>query len=405
MTEEFSIIGAGSSGLFLSLLLLRAGKTVHLYEKTGGVLKKFLIAGKGGLNLTHSENLKQFELRYNKNQSVFHKLLAEFSPEDLRTELRSSGVETFVGTSGRIFPQNAQAGDIQRLWIDECQKNKNFHLHLKHQLVDYRIGNKDDKKDGFVLEREDGTEVMLGKENIILAQGGGSYQGTGSDGTWMSLLGKMGVKTVPLKAINCGYLLNWSDQFKKQANHQPLKNISIKVGKKELRGEVLLTDYGIEGSAVYAMSGFINQEIEDIGFSSISLDLKPDFSLSKVKELLSAPRGKESYSNFLRKKLKLSPLALNLLKELTTKEEFQRQEVISEIIKEVKLEVREARPMDEAISTSGGVSFEEVDDHFMLKKYPGVYVIGEMLDWDAPTGGYLLQGCFSMAHYLSKRLI
>ena len=195
-----------------------------------------------------------------------------------------------------------------------------------------------------------------------------------------------------------------SQEFQKKADYKPLKNIVVKVGKESLRGEVLLTDYGIEGSAIYAISGFINNEIESKGMAIIQLDLKPDHSLDQLKEVLQSPRGKESYSNFLRKKLKLESIEQSLIKEVTSKEEFQNSETLSKVIKGLKLELSKSRPIDEAISTSGGISFSEVDENFMLKKYPGVFVMGEMLDWDAPTGGYLLQGCFSMAHYLSRKL-
>ena len=272
--QRYSIIGAGASGIFLALDLLKKGFAVDLYDHSGGALKKFLIAGKGGLNLTHSEELKSFVQKYGKNHSRFELYLENFSNIELIRWLSDYGIETFVGSSKRIFPKELTAGEILKIWLDKCKSYSQFKLYTKHSFVDFRTG--------IILENEKGIELNLGKEQIILALGGASYKHTGSDGKWKEVLDSMGIQTEEFVAINCGYEVNWSSEFTQATAHKPLKNISITVNHQIVRGEVLFTEYGIEGSGIYAQSRLINEVIKDNQTCTIHIDLKPDLSIDQI---------------------------------------------------------------------------------------------------------------------------
>jgi uncharacterized flavoprotein (TIGR03862 family) len=360
LKEKINIIGAGTSGLFLTLDLLRKGYQVDLYEQSGGVLKKFLIAGKGGLNLTHAEKQNLFIKKYGINEQYFQKYLSHLTNEDLREWFLELGVETFVGSSQRVFPKDKSAGDILNLWLEKCSSFSNFSFYPKHRLIDY--------DNGIILETSEGSKICLNKNNIVLALGGASYKKTGSDGNWLGILNKMNIKTTRFEAINCGYEIKWTGDFKNKMAHKPLKNIIVKTINQKLRGEILITDYGIEGSAIYALSRTINNTLKEKGACEIRLDLKPDLSIEEIKLKLAKPKNKNSQSNYLRKTLKLDNSSLEILKFCSTKKEYNNLRLLPEIIKNCPLILEKARPIDEAISTSGGINFSELNPDLSLKK-------------------------------------
>ena len=397
-TSIISIVGAGPSGLFSAYLLLKSGFSVHLYEQMSGVAKKFLIAGNGGLNLTHSEDLEIFASRYMKDEALFAELLKDFSPDDLRQWCEDLGVETFVGSSGRVFPREMKAGVLLSKWLQFLKAQENFHLHLKHTLIDV-------KKDGTLTFLHNEVEITLMREHTIIALGGASWKSTGSNGLWVDALKPLDVDIVPFSARNCGFNIAWSSYFKESFETIPFKNIAFRFGGESVKGEVMLTPYGIEGGGVYALSALLVKQIARKGEAIAELDLKPTLTYEQVLQKISTPRKKNSISNHLRKMLKFGTHEMKLLREVLGKEDMQNLDLLAAKIKRLPLVLNSAREIDEAISTAGGVSFSSVDENMKLQGDASIYFCGEMLDWDAPTGGYLLQGCFSMAYRISQDII
>jgi uncharacterized flavoprotein (TIGR03862 family) len=395
MDKKISIIGGGLSGLVCSHFLLKKGLDVDLYECQNGLAKKFLVAGKGGLNLTHSEPTYKFSRKYFEHEEFFHELISEFSSADLRQWLLELGVETFVGSSGRVFPSGCTAGEILAKISSSLNNYSGFTLFKSHRLVGLNI----EKELSF--ETDNGLK-KLRADNIVLCLGGASWSITGSDGKWSKIINSLGVKTNPFRPMNCGFEVAWNDPS--SIDGKFLKNICVKYPPHEKKGELLLTSYGLEGGAIYALSYFLEKELRNGVEVGITIDLKPDLSLETTILRLNSAKAKESTNTTLRKKLGLSVAALEILKNATTKEEYFDKITLANRIKSLPISLIGTRPLDEAISTSGGVDFDEVDQNLMLKNIPGVYVVGEMLDWQAPTGGYLFQGCISMSHRVSKTL-
>lgn len=381
--NKVMIIGGGPTGLFAAYKLLQKGVAVDLYDHSSGLGKKFLVAGNGGLNLTHSEDLASFSKRYGKDEELFNKLIHEFSPEDVRSFCTELEVETFIGSSGRVFPKKLKAAEILLNWTKKLKEHENFQLFLNHSLISFNK-NKD-----FTF-KVDEEEKLVKADKVIIALGGGSWKKTGSDGAWVDSFENNGIKVNPLIPMNCGFEREWSEYFKEKVDRTPLKNISIRHKDSTVRGELMLTPFGLEGGAIYALSNHIRNEIMNKGKANIFLDLKPDLTAEQVEAKLTDKKSKTSLSNHLRKSLNIEKEVFILLKELAA-------EAPEKSIKSLKIELSGVRPIDEAISTSGGVCFSELTDHFELKSIPGVFIGGEMLDFEAPTGGYLLQGCFSSA--------
>jgi len=384
--SKIVIVGAGPGGLFCAYQLLKRGYEVDLFDQMSGVGKKFLIAGDGGLNLTHSEDIEIFSKRYGKDEELFKKLLNDFSPEDLRAWCKDLDVNTFVGTSGRVFPEKLKAAEILLNWLKVLKSYPGFNLYLKHKLVNV-------SKDK-VLTFETG-EVKA--ETVIFALGGASWEKTGSDGLWKEFFETLGIKMKPFRPMNCGFERPWSEHFKSKVDRTPLKNILIKVKDRSVRGELMLTSFGVEGGGIYTVSNIIRDFIEDQGKCFIHLDLKPDWAKEVILEKIKAKKKKESLSNHLRKALKVDKAVIVLLRELTDPEKFEDPEYLVDQIKNLKIELFSTRPLSEAISTSGGVCFSGLTENLEVRDIPGMYIVGEMLDFEAPTGGYLLQGCFSTA--------
>ncbi|MBT3584718.1 MAG: TIGR03862 family flavoprotein [Halobacteriovoraceae bacterium] len=387
MKEKIVIIGGGPAGLFCAYQLLIRNYSVDLYDQMSGVGKKFLVAGNGGLNLTHSEELSKFSAKYGKDQEFFKELLQEFSPQQLRDWCQEIDVPTFVGTSGRVFPEKLNAAEILLNWTKKLSSFPAYKLFLKHRL------------ENITEEREliFSNGLSIKPDKVIFALGGASWEKTGSDGFWAQLFSRLGVKLEPFLPMNCGFERDWSEPFKSKVNYHPLKNISIQFGEQKVRGEAMLTPFGIEGGAVYAISNQIRNTIMKKGKASIFLDLKPDLSLEEVIVKLKQQKSKDSLKNQLRKGLGLDSGSIMTIRELSAPEKLRDVEYLASQIKRLELELSAVRPLSEAISTSGGVSFSALDSHLQILDLPGYYIAGEMLDFEAPTGGYLLQGCFSSA--------
>ena len=388
--KKVVVIGAGPTGLFATSLLLDGGYSVDLYDQKSKAGRKLLLAGKSGLNVTNTKELESFSSAYGCRQKQMRLSLTHFPPADLRLWLKQLGVETYAGSTGLVFPVSSGAGTLLSLWMESLVSNKNFNFYPDHRLVSIEKGSLSFEKENQIIN--------LKAPLVVMGLGGASYPVTGSDGEWRLLLDSMGLETIPFKPMNCGFECSWSPFFKEKINHSALKNIKLTYKNQSIRGEAVITSYGIEGGPFYHYSREIRDSIEQFGKTTVFLDLAPDLSSKEILLKLSRKRGKNSLSNHLRKQLKLSRVKIHLLRELTEKIFFDDFYLLAQAIKGVSLILEQPRPIEEAISSSGGVSFNELDSSFMLKKYPGWFTVGEMVDWDAPTGGYLLQGCFSTAY-------
>ncbi len=363
---------------------------MDLYDQNRKAGRKLLLAGKSGLNVTNQLDPEPFSAAYGCHQEQMKPSLTQFTSADLRLWLKDLGVETFTGSTGRVFPVSFGARTLLSLWMASLLSYKNFHFFPEHRLIKIEKGS-------LCFEKENKV-INITPPLVVMGLGGASYPSTGSDGQWHNLFEKDGIKTVAFKPMNCGFECSWSPFFKEKFNGSPLKNIKLTHINKMARGEVMITSYGMEGGPLYKFSREIRDSIEKNDRAVVYMDLTPDLSQEEVLNRLNRKRGKNSRSNHLRKQLNLSPVKLALLRELTEKNIFDDFSILPLTIKKLPLILERPRPIEEAISTSGGVSFQELDKYFMLKKYPGWFTAGEMVDWDAPTGGYLLQGCFSTAY-------
>lgn len=386
--KSIGIIGGGPAGLMAAEILASAGATVDLFDAMPSVGRKFLLAGKGGLNLTHSEPLPRFIERYGRDAGFFASLLRDFGPEQIRAWSDGLGIETFIGTSGRVFPKDFKAAPLMRTWVRRLRAlGVRFHPHCRWTA----LGAPASSGVSLVITTPERSFEQTFSA-VLLALGGASWSRLGSDGAWAPLLAGRSCRMAPFAPSNCGFLHSWSPHMQPHFG-SPLKNVALEFSGRRVKGEALIADYGIEGSAVYALSASLRDAIAATGAAELILDLKPDLSPDKVRERLSRPRGRLSLSNWLRKSLNLPPAAIALLRECGNAE--PGPESISTDLKSLRLRLTGTRPMDEAISTAGGLCLDELDENFMLRRHPGLFAAGEMLDWEAPTGGYLLTGCLS----------
>lgn len=393
--QTIAIIGSGPSALILAAFLERKGNEITIYEKNFALGRKFLVAGDGGFNLTHSEEIEQFVTRYTPSDFLDTSLRA-FSNTHLRSWLKEIGIDTYVGTSKRVFPvKGVKPIDVLNS-ILKLLKDNNVQLKTQHKWIGWNENNE-------LLFLHNKQEHIIRANVVIFALGGASWSKTGSDGTWTALFEEKGIKIVPFQPSNCAFEIEWNKDFLKKSEGQILKNISIYCNDKQKTGEIVITKFGLEGGAVYALSPQIRAQLNQQRKATIFIDLKPVFSAEEVKERLSG-KGSRSYSKWLEDELNLTAVQIALLKTVLTKEEYTDINILSEKIKKLPLLITSMAPLDEAISSVGGIALDEVGRDFQLKQMPGNYVLGEMLDWDAPTGGYLLQGCFSMGHYLAEYL-
>ncbi|MCF4977811.1 TIGR03862 family flavoprotein [Pseudomonas gessardii] len=384
-----TIIGGGPAGLMAAEVLSQAGVRVDLYDGMPSVGRKFLLAGVGGMNITHSEAYPAFLARYAERAPDIAPLLRQFGAEALCEWIHGLGIETFVGSSGRVFPTDMKAAPLLRAWLKRL-RDQGVVIHTRHRWLGWHADG------GLIIHSPDG-EKTVHSDAVLLALGGGSWSRLGSDGAWLKLLEDQGVPCAPLQPSNCGFEVSaWSELMVSKFAGAPLKNVAIGLADGQPRlGECVVTATGIEGSLIYALSAPIRQAINRDGSATVHIDLLPGKPLDKVQAALAKPRGSRSMSKHLHSQLGLDGVKAALLRELAPAEHFNDPQQLAGDIKALPLTLVKTRPMDEAISTAGGVPFEALDERLMLKQLPGVFCAGEMLDWEAPTGGYLLTGCFA----------
>ncbi len=380
--DQIIIIGAGPAGLMAAQILAKEGFEVHVYEQNKAAARKFLVAGNGGFNLTHSEEIDTFLNKYNAPE--IQEIVKNFDNQKVIQWLSDLGIATYVGSSGKIFPtKNFKPIQVLKAWLDRLE-NLGVHFHYEHSFQNF--------DEEFVYFKNKGEDLQVKYSKIIFALGGGSWKKTGSDAKWVETLKAKNIAITPLESANSGY--NTDSKFH-LLQGQYLKNIKVSFQGNEKTGEIVFTKYGVEGSPIYYMNRFTRKHEFPL---TLHIDLKPNLSESDILKELSAS---EKISSILKRKLKLSTTAINLLKTLD-KESYLDIENLSKMIKNFPIEVLSFRPIDEVISTSGGVSFSELNLNLSLKKFPDVFVAGEMIDWEAPTGGYLLQACFSTGFFVGN---
>jgi len=389
--RSVAVVGGGPAGLMAAEVLILGGARVDLYDSMPSVGRKFLRAGKGGLNLTHSEPYELFLSRYGPRRARIEPLLDAFGPEALCEWAAGLGIDTFVGTSGRIFPSEMKATPLLRAWLRRL-RGAGVNFHTRHRWRGW------DEDGGLRFEAPQGT-LSVRSDAIVLALGGGSWSRLGSDGAWAPLLERRGVPVAALRPSNCGFDVHWSEHFRTRFAGHPLKPVVIVFRDREgvelrRQGEFIVTAAGVEGSLIYALSARLRDEIEATGSAVIYLDLAPGRELRRLVEELSRPRGPMSMSNHLRR-AGIKGVKAVLLRELATEEDFTDPVRLAAAIKALPVTLIAPRPLEEAISSAGGVAFEALDERLMIRSMPGVFCAGEMLDWEAPTGGYLLTACFA----------
>ncbi|MCQ2998707.1 TIGR03862 family flavoprotein [Pseudomonas syringae] len=388
-TPSVAIIGGGPAGLMAAEVLSQAGIKVDLYDGMPSVGRKFLLAGVGGMNITHSEPYPAFLSRYAERSGNVAPLLRGFGADDLCEWIHGLGIETFIGSSGRVFPTDMKAAPLLRAWLKRLRES-GVTIHTRHRWLGWDIAG------NIRIARPEG-EITLNPDAVLLALGGASWSRLGSDGAWWPLLAERGVDLKTLQAANCGFeVAGWSELLRSKFAGAPLKNIGIGMhGQTPRLGECVITDNGVEGSLIYALSAQIREEINQQGSSTVLIDLLPGKASPAIQKALEKPRGSRSMSKHLHSQLGIDGVKAALLRELAPREAFDDPAQLSRALKALPLTVIKARPLDEAISTAGGVTFEAMDQRLMLKQLPGVFCAGEMLDWEAPTGGYLLTACFA----------
>lgn len=389
---EVVIVGGGPAGLMVAETLVMQGIQVDLYDAMPSVGRKFLLAGKGGMNLTHSENFASFIARYGEREAELTPIIRQFDAAALREWASGHGIETFVGSSGRVFPVDMKAAPLLRAWLHNLRL-RGVRFHMRYRWLGW------DEQGQMQFVTPDGM-VSRPAKAVVLALGGGSWARLGSDGAWVDLLRQRHLPVADLQPANCGFNAEWTDYFKYKFAGQPLLTVAAKVQGSAAamrKGQFVITETGVEGSLVYALSSGLRQQIQNTGATVLELDLLPDISADKVLAELQYPRGSRSLSSHLKSRLGLDNLKIALLHEFLDKSDFANAEVLAAAIKALPLPLLSARPIDEAISSAGGVRFEELDNNLMSLQYPGLFFAGEMLDWEAPTGGYLLTACFATA--------
>lgn len=384
-----AIIGGGPAGLMAAEELAAGGARVELFDAMPSVGRKFLLAGVGGMNITHSEAKAPFLARYREREGEIARLLEGFDAAALRVWIHDLGIDTFVGTSGRVFPTDMKAAPLLRAWLKRLRE-AGVVIHTRSRWLGW-------SETGALRIATPAGEQLLQADACVLALGGGSWARLGSDGAWVPLLEQRGVEVSALRPANCGFeVTGWSELLRGKFAGAPLKNVTLALdGEAPRRGEFVLTEHGIEGSLVYALSAAIRQRIEQYGQARVFLDLQPDRSVEKVETLLSKPRGSASLAKHLHRQLGLDGAKAALLRELANAEDFNDMSRLAKAIKALPIELLRTRPLDESISSAGGVTFAALDERLMLRALPGVFCAGEMLDWEAPTGGYLLTACFA----------
>jgi uncharacterized flavoprotein (TIGR03862 family) len=387
---QVAIIGAGPAGLMAAEVLAKGGVGVTVYDAMPSAGRKFLMAGRGGLNLTHSEALPEFLTRYGEARPLLATAIEAFPPENLRAWSEALGQPTFIGSSGRVFPTAFKASPLLRAWLRRLDA-MDVQLALRHRWSGWNDEGQ------LLFQAPDGKRAVSARATV-LALGGASWPRLGSNGAWVETLAAKGVAVSPLRQANCGFTAAWSEFFRDRFEGQPLKGVALSFGSHTARGEAIITRAGLEGGAIYALSGVLREAIANTGNATLHVALRPDLAMQDLMAQLSRPRGRQSLSNFLRKAAHLSPAAIALLQEAAIASGMPLSSLSSAslagLINDVRVELNGIASIARAISTAGGISFDELDADFMIRRLPGVFAAGEMVDWEAPTGGYLLQASF-----------
>jgi len=385
--EKIAVIGGGPAGLMAAEVLSARGLPVHLYDAMPSVGRKFLLAGRGGLNLTHAEPFEPFASRFGERRAQVEPLLRDFGPQALRDWVHGLGIQTFVGSSGRVFPTDMKAAPLLRAWLHRL-RGAGVQFHMRHRWRGWSGA-------GALRFATPTGELEVMPEATVLALGGASWSRLGSDGAWVPWLAARGVEMAPLAPANCGFDIGWTPYFAERFAGKPFKSVAVSCsdarGRRFARkGEFVATATGIEGSLVYAASALLRDEIALQGSATLWLDLLPDRSAEQVRAAVLHPRGARSVASHLKSRLGLEGIKTAVLHEVLTRDEMHAPEKLAETLKALPLRLVAPRPLDEAISSAGGVRFEALDAHLMSTALPGLFCAGEMLDWEAPTGGYLL---------------
>ena len=398
MKTKVTIIGGGPTGLMAAYILSRNNFNVTIYDRKPTLGRKFLLAGRGGLNITHSECKEEFLKKYGKAANIFEKILENFSQKNLMDFCEMLGEKTFIGSSGRVFPKSFKASPLLRSWLYKL-KNQDVKMKNNHDWIGW-----DDNK---LIFKTETTNIIVDPNITLLALGGLSWPKLGSDGSWIKILKKDDIKISKIQPTNCGFFVKWSNIFKNRFAGYPLKSIELSFKDQKIKGEFIITKEGIEGGVIYSISSMLRENINEMGYAEVIIDLKPDFSIKKIRHLLLKPKLKLSTTNYLRKTLNLSDVAIGLLMEFKNKEGKYNQQIsnLAHTIKSYKIILDKPFSIDRCISTAGGISFKSINKDFMLINKPNTYVAGEMLDWEAPTGGYLLQACISNGACVANNII
>ena len=397
---EIAIVGAGPAGLMAAETLVAAGHKPVLFDAMPTPARKFLMAGKSGLNITHSEPLEKFLRRYGDRKENIATAIHGFTPDAIQKWCDTLGVATFVGSSGRIFPKAMKASPLLRTWLKRLTEG-GVTLRTRHKWTGWTeaAGSK-------CLEFDTPPGIVLARAGVtILALGGASWPKLGSDGAWREILASRGVEIAPFKPANCGFTVPWSNHFKDRFAGAPIKSSILSSGAQSLKGDFVISNYGVEGSAIYTLSRALREQIEKNGKAVLTLDLTPDRTAVALAERLGKPQGKRSFSTHMKRATGLSGAKAGLLRECLAPKVLADPSALASAIKALPVTLTSPRPIAEAISSAGGISFEAVDDRLMLKALPGTFVAGEMLDWEAPTGGYLLTAAMAQGKQAAAGVI
>ena len=384
--KQVAIIGGGPAGLMAAEVLSAAGLGVTVYEAMPTFGRKFLLAGKSGLNITHSEEFSRFADRFGKASERLRPSLEAFTPSDVREWAAGLGTETFVGSSGRVFPKAMKASPLLRAWLKRLEA-QGLTLKTRHRWTGFA-------EDGYRFETPDG-EITVKPDAVLLALGGASWPKLGSDAAWVDWFREKGVSIHPFQPANCGFDIAWSETFRERFAGEPLKSVAATSNAGTFQGEFVISRHGVEGSLVYAHSAALRDSLSEKGQASLLLDLIPGRTVERIQRDLARQDAKASFSNRLRKGTGLEGVKAALLRELVPDANRMAPEKLAKLIKALPIPLLRPRPITEAISSAGGVAWSEIDENYMLRSVPGLFAAGEMLDWEAPTGGYLLTACFA----------
>ena len=407
--HSVAVIGGGPAGLMAAEVLIQAGVQVDLYDAMPTVGRKFLMAGKGGLNITHSEPAEIFCSRYGARRAEIKQWLEAFGPAELREWVMDLGVTTFVGTSGRVFPAEMKAAPLLRAWLHRLRR-AGVQFHMRHRWKGWSAVSEQGAKKVELCFNSSGGEHLIHADAVVLALGGGSWPKLGSDGAWVQLLTQRDIPVSPLRPANCGFDVRWSEHFSSRFSGHPVKSVTVSFvdssGTSHCRqGDFVVTAGGVEGGLIYALSSLIRDEISAKGSAEIFLDLMPGKELAQIFSGIAHPRGSRSMSSHLQSRANIKGVKTALLRECVPQANFDHPERLAVAIKALPIKLVAPRPLDEAISSAGGIMFEALNENLMVRDWPGIFCAGEMVDWEAPTGGYLLTACFASGYCAGKGVL